>query len=198
MAELDNCAAIILAAGASTRLGQPKQLVAVDGETLLHRTARLAIQVGCLPVVVVLGRDAATLAGEVEGLGASIVINDEWQTGMASSLSRGLQAVLAAKPHQLRVMILVCDQPKLDASVLRELLTTHTAKEALIAASRYQGTNGVPAIFSRELYPELLELTGDQGARRIIQLHLAEVVSVDFPGGGFDLNTPEDLARLHV
>ena len=86
MAELDTCAAIILAAGASTRLGQPKQLVAVDGETLLRRTARLAIQAGCLPVVVVLGRDAATLAGEVEGLGASIVINDEWQTGMASSL----------------------------------------------------------------------------------------------------------------
>jgi molybdenum cofactor cytidylyltransferase len=198
MAELNTCAAIILAAGASTRLGQPKQLVAVDGETLLHRTTRLALQAGCLPVVVVLGRDAATLAGEVEGLGASIVINDEWQTGMGSSLRHGLKAVLAAKPHQPRAMILVCDQPKLDASVLRDLLTTHTAKAALIAASRYQGTNGVPAIFSRELFAELLELTGDQGARRIMQLHLEEVASVDFPGGEFDLDTPQDLARLYL
>jgi molybdenum cofactor cytidylyltransferase len=198
MVELDTCAAIVLAAGASTRLGQPKQLIVVDGETLLHRTTRLAIQAGCLPVIVVLGRDAATLAGEVEGLGASIVINDEWQTGMASSLKSGLQAVLAAKPHQRRVMILVCDQPKLDASVLRDLLTTHTAKEGLITASRYRSTKGVPAIFSRELFPELLELTGDQGARRIVQLHLEEVASVDFPGGEFDLDTPQDLARLHV
>jgi molybdenum cofactor cytidylyltransferase len=198
MVELDTCAAIILAAGASTRLGQPKQLVAVNGETLLRRTTRLAIQAGCSPVVVVLGRDAATLAGEVEGLGASTVINNEWQTGMASSLRRGLKAVLAVKPHEPRVMVLVCDQPKLDTSVLRDLLTTHTAKEVLIAASRYQGTNGVPAIFSRELFPELLELTGDQGARRIMQLHLEQVASVDFPGGEFDLDTPQDLARLHL
>jgi molybdenum cofactor cytidylyltransferase len=198
MVELDTCAAIILAAGASTRLGQPKQLIAVDGETLLHRTTRLAIEAGCLPVLVVLGRDAATLAGEVEELGVSIVINDEWQTGMASSLRRGLQAVLAAKPHQPRIMILVCDQPKLDVSVLRDLLSAHTEKETLIAASRYQGTNGVPAIFSRELFPELLELTGDQGARRIMQLHLEEVASVDFQDGEYDLDTPQDLARLHL
>lgn len=198
MVELDTCGAVILAAGASTRLGQAKQLVAIDGETLLHRTTRLAIHVGCSPVVVVLGRNAATLSGEVKGLAASIVINDEWQSGMASSLKCGLQAVLAARQHQSSVMIMVCDQPKLDASVLRDLLTAHSTNNAVITASRYKGTNGVPAIFSRELFLELLEVTGDQGARRIMQLHLEQVVSVDFPGGDFDLDTPQDLARLHL
>src|SRR5271170_5329813 len=125
MSEPETCAAIVLAAGASARLGQPKQLLKIDGESMLRRTTQIAIKAGCTPVVVVLSSQDRELTREVEGLAASIVINREWQTGMASSLKAGLQAVLAANPHLASVMILVCDQPKLDTPILRNLLTTH-------------------------------------------------------------------------
>jgi molybdenum cofactor cytidylyltransferase len=188
----------VLAAGASTRLGRPKQLVQVDGETLLRRTVRLVGEAGCSPVFVVLGHEAAILADELAGLTASIVVNEEWQMGMASSLKSGLRAVLAVNPAQPRVMVLVCDQPRLDPSVLRNLLATHGEKEAAITASCYRGALGVPAIFSRASFSELMELTGDHGARRILERHIEQVASVDFPGGEFDLDTPEDLAQLHL
>ena len=191
------CAAIVLAAGASTRLGRPKQLVLVDGETLLRRTVRLVGDAGCSPVFVVLGHAANTLAGELVGLAPSIVVNEEWQTGMASSLKSGLRAVLAVNPAQPRVMVLVCDQPRLERSVLRHLLATQGEKEAEMTASRYPETQGVPAIFSSAVFPELMELTGDHGARRILERHIEHVASVNFPGGEFDLDTPEDLAQLH-
>lgn len=196
MSEPEACAAIVLAAGASTRLGQPKQIVRIDGETMLRRTTQLAIGAGCAPVVVVLGHDEERFTQELKPFAVSVVINHHWQTGMASSLTCGLRAVLTANPDQASVMVLVCDQPRLDASVLRELLATHHVNGPSITASRYYGTCGVPAIFSREIFPELMQLTGDQGARRILQRHIENVASVDFPGGEFDLDTPEDLARL--
>ncbi len=198
MANPVTCAAIVLAAGASTRLGQPKQLIRINGETLLRRTTRLAIEAGSSPVFVVLASDEAHLTREMTGLAASIVINDEWQTGMASSLKCGLQAVLAVDLNQKNVMVLVCDQPALDASILKNLLATHATRRSQMTVSRYRGTLGVPAIFPRTMFPELMELTGDQGARRLLQRHLEQVASVDFPGGEFDLDTPEDLARLHL
>ncbi len=188
----------MLAAGASTRLGRPKQLVLIDGETLLRRTVHLVGEAGCSSVFVVLGHEPNILAGELVGLGASVVVNDEWQTGMASSLKSGLRAVLAVNPAQPHLMVLVCDQPRLDPSVLRNLLATHGEKEAAITASRYRGTQGVPAIFSRALFPELMELTGDHGGRRILGRHIEQVTLVDFPGGEFDLDTPEDLAQFHL
>jgi len=198
MANPEACAAIILAAGASTRLGQPKQLIRINGETLLHRTTRLALEAGASPVVAVLGNDDEHLLPELQGLTATFVVNNEWHTGMASSLKRGLQAVLAINPDQANIMVLVCDQPRLDASILKNLLATHATRKPEIAASRYRETLGVPAIFSRTRFPELMELTGDQGARRILQRHIEQVAAVDFPGGEFDLDTPEDLARLHL
>jgi molybdenum cofactor cytidylyltransferase len=192
----ESCAAIVLAAGASTRLGRPKQLVSLDGETLLRRAARLAIEAGASPVVVVLGNQSAELTAQMQGLPASVAVNREWQTGMASSLKRGMQAALATNPDQANIMVLVCDQPRLDASILKNLLATHAARQPRITASRYNETLGVPAIFSRAIFPELMELVGDQGARRILQRHIEEVAQVDFAGGEIDLDTPEDLARL--
>jgi len=194
---MDECAAVILAAGASTRLGQPKQLILLEGESLLRRTTRLAIDSGCSPVLVVLGRDAASFLPEVGGLQAVVTINEEWQSGMASSLKTGIKAVLAACPQVQNMMVLVCDQPELDSPQLKHLLTTHRSGRALITASKYVETLGVPAIFSKKVFGELLDLAGDQGARRVLTRHRNKVATVDFPGGDFDLDTPEDLVRLH-
>jgi molybdenum cofactor cytidylyltransferase len=197
MAEPDACAAIILAAGASSRLGQPKQLVKIGGETLLRRTTRFAIEAGCSPVIVVLSRDVTMLTSQVDGLAASIVVNGDWQTGMASSLKAGLQAVLLAHPDQAAVMILVCDQPRLNESVLRDLMEVRTVKGSKITASKYHDMLGVPAVFSRVVFSELMELTGEQGARSVMQRNPEQLSWVEFPDGIFDLDTPEDLARLH-
>jgi molybdenum cofactor cytidylyltransferase len=193
-----DCAAIVLAAGGSSRLGQPKQLIQIDGESLLRRTARLAGEAGCSPVFVVLGRDAKALSAEVTDLDATMVVNEEWQSGMASSLRTGLAAALNVNPEQENILVLVCDQPNLDSQVLVNLLNTHSSRQPLITVSRYGETLGVPAVFRKELFSELLKLEGDQGARRILQRHREEAAVIPFPAGEIDLDTPEDLARMNL
>jgi molybdenum cofactor cytidylyltransferase len=195
---MDDCAAIILAAGASTRLGQPKQLVQLHGESLLRRTVRLACEAACAPVIVVLGRDTEDHSRELARLAALAVINPNWQTGMASSLKHGLRAALNTNPNMQHALLLVCDQPRLDAAHLQKLLLAHNDGSSAITASRYRETLGVPTIFSKKIFPELLALTGDQGARRILQHHADQVTAIDFPGGELDLDTPEDLAKLNL
>jgi molybdenum cofactor cytidylyltransferase len=194
---MDDCTAIVLAAGASTRLGRPKQLIQFEGESLLRRATRLAIDSGCSPVFVVLGRDAASLLPEVDDLQAVVLINEEWQSGLAASLKIAVKAALAANGQLPNIMALVCDQPNLGLPLLGRLITTHRSGRALITASRYGETLGVPAIFSREIFGELLDLAGDEGARKILLRHREKVAEVPFPGGEFDLDTPEDLARLN-
>jgi molybdenum cofactor cytidylyltransferase len=191
-----DCAAIVLAAGDSTRLGRPKQLIQIEGESLLRRTVRLAVDAGCSPVLAILGRDTERLSTELHGLDATVIHNEEWRSGMASSLKRGLRAALGIRPHLGNAMILVCDQPGLDSFTLQNLLATHQLRQPAVTASRYRDTLGVPAVFSKNLFPELLDLTGDQGARRILQQHRNQTASIEFPAGEFDLDTPEDLARL--
>jgi molybdenum cofactor cytidylyltransferase len=190
------CAAIVLAAGNSSRLRQPKQLIRINGESLLRRTARLACESGCSQVYVVLGRDAELLAQELRGLGASSLVNLEWSTGMASSLKTGLRAAVESNPELENVMVMVCDQPCLDASILQELLAKHSSRQPMVTACHYGETLGVPAVFSRPVFAELFALSGDQGARRLLTRHDGEVATVEFAGGSFDLDTPEDLARL--
>ena len=186
------CAAIVLAAGASSRLGQPKQLVRTDGETLLRRTTRLAGEAGCSPVIVVLGWNGELFVRELDGLTAQTVINPNWQQGMASSLKCGLECVSGSA----NVMVLVCDQPNLNALLLQKLLSTHSERQLPITASAYGEALGVPAVFSSSLLSELQALTGDQGARKIIARYAGRAAAVPFPEGEFDIDTPADLARL--
>jgi molybdenum cofactor cytidylyltransferase len=127
-----------------------------------------------------------------------VVINQEWQSGMASSLQIGLAAALKTNPRQENILVLVCDQPNLNSQILVNLLTAHASMQPLITASKYGEVLGVPAIFRKELFGELLGLTGDQGARRILMRHREDVAAVPFPGGEFDIDTPEDLARLSL
>ncbi len=184
--------AVILAAGASTRLGEPKQLVKVDGESLLKRTVRLAREAGCHPVVVVLGFEAERMRAEAYSeLGTIIVTNSEWPTGMGSSVRCGVEAAMRAGSEN--VLLLVCDQLALSADVLRRLLATHRAGS--ITASRYGGRPGVPAVFPSSFFPELLKVTGDRGARKILEEQAQMVNCVDFPQGELDLDTKEQLPK---
>jgi molybdenum cofactor cytidylyltransferase len=192
----EHCAAIVLAAGASTRLGQPKQLLALNGETLLRRTVRLAQQAGCNPVFVVLGFEAARMQQELSCLEAIPVINADWPSGMGSSLRSGIEAVMKKSPEPQKTLILLCDQPTLSTELLSNLLRTSTEANSLLTASSYAGRLGVPAIFDKELYSDLLTVGGDQGARSVIQRYIDLTSAVEFPGGIIDIDTPADLPNL--
>jgi molybdenum cofactor cytidylyltransferase len=147
---------------------------------------------------VVLGEATDALSSELDGLDAVPVVNREWRSGMASSLRTGLSFALDMYTDLEAVMVLVCDQPRLGRPLLHDLMLIHSTRRPAITASRYKDTLGVPAIFAEPIFGELLRLTGDQGARRILQCHREEAAWVDFPGGEFDLDTPEDLARLDL
>ncbi len=191
--------AILLAAGASTRLGQPKQLLrlpAFGGETLLDHAVALARASGAAPIFVVLGAHAEAIIRECELLDCILIRNEEWSEGMASSLRVGIAAVLEHAPAASGAMVLVCDQPGLSAEHLVRLLDANRVDGNPIAASRYAGRTGVPAIFPRAMFPALLELQGEQGARTLLQQSGAAVHAIDFAGGELDLDSPEDVERL--
>jgi molybdenum cofactor cytidylyltransferase len=193
-----DCAAIVLAAGSSSRLGQPKQLLLINGESLLRRTARLALEAGCRPVIVVLGFEHARMQPEVRDLPASIAVNETWTEGMGSSLRCGMQALMQTAPCPENVLVLVCDQPALNRDYLEELLHTHEAesRSAGITASHYSGRIGVPAAFSREHFAELLRSEGDQGARQLLRRLTKTVQIVEFSKGEMDIDLPTDLNKL--
>lgn len=186
-------AAVVLAAGASTRLGKPKQLIEIEGERLLCRTVRLALEAGCAPVFVVLGYEAERMQAELDGLTATAVVNGTWTEGMGSSLRRGMEAVCAMETPPAAVLLLVCDQPRLTVEHLRKLLAEQGADEERITASEYAGRAGVPAVFGRRYFAELLAVEGDRGAREVIQRHTDRIRTVWWPDGERDLDRPEDL-----
>jgi molybdenum cofactor cytidylyltransferase len=194
------CAAVLLAAGASTRLGQPKQLVRLDGESLLRRTARLAIEASCSPTLVVLGFDAEPMRDELDGLPVDVVVNQDWQEGMGASLRAGMEALRTVDPQPQAVLILVCDQPRLTAGHLNTLLTRHktaaATSDVAITASFYARRAGVPAIFAARVFPQLHSSQGDRGAKDLIRAHAAQVQRVPWPNGEIDIDLPSDLTTI--
>ena len=198
-------AAVVLAAGASVRLGRPKQLVRIGqsggggGESLLRRAVRLALEAGCAPVVVVLGFEAERMRAELEGLAATqvrAVVNAEWAEGMGSSLRCGVEAVRGMEPIADALLVLVCDQPRLTVEHLRRLLERHREGRAAITASVYAGKTGVPAVFRQELFGELAGLEGDRGARELIRSHAGAVEGTPWAEGSVDLDLPDDLRGI--
>lgn len=181
--------AIILAAGASRRLGRPKQLLEVGGEPLVGRAARLALEAGCRPVIVVVGAEREAVEAAVGRQEVQTVYNPDWPSGMGSSVRAGLTALPADVNAAL---FLLTDQPHLDRGLLERLLAAFRGSGGPLAVSDYGGTLGVPAVFSRRLFAELAQLEGDRGARRVIQRHMEQLVSVPFPEGRRDIDTEED------
>ncbi len=190
-------AAIILAAGESRRLGQPKQLLACDGETLLNRAIRIATEAGAGPVLAVLGARFASISASVQSHTVIKVHNDRWRQGIGSSIEAGMRALAVCTPDAGGAVLMSCDQPLLSAEHLRSLIHTFESQGApSIAASSYGGIRGVPAVFPREAFEELGSLRGDKGARSVIERGSWPVISVQFVGGEVDIDTPEDMAQL--
>jgi molybdenum cofactor cytidylyltransferase len=188
--------AVILAAGASTRMGVPKQLLQFGGETMLRRAASVALKAGCRPVVVVTGADAAASRKALRGLDVREAENAQWESGISSSVRVGIEALVTANPRIAAVVLMLCDQPFVTRETITQLVTAHLETGRSIVASRYGGSYGVPALFGKAHFAELTTLKGDAGAKRVIQKHLPKVHLVPFPEGEIDIDTPDDLARL--
>jgi molybdenum cofactor cytidylyltransferase len=181
---LNQVAAIVLAAGASLRLGTPKQLVRLGDETLLERTVRVALEAGLSPVYGVVPAD---LLIEPAPIGMIRVVNQEASEGMASSIRAGLRALATDGAATSGAIILACDQPAVTAGHLREL--ANGASD--VVASAYSGRKGVPAYFPSTVFEALLALRGDLGARDLLQ----NARAIPLPGGEFDIDTIHDLGQ---
>ncbi len=187
---------ILLAAGGSRRLGSPKQLLRdAGGQSLVRRAAETALASACRPVAVVLGADAEAAAAELAELPLTITINSDWQTGLASSLRAGLDALLEHGPLDA-VVVMLCDQPRVTPALLHSLLAASAETGCQIAACEYGGTLGVPALFAHSFFADLQALTGDEGARRVIRAYAGPVAKIPFPGGETDIDTATDAARF--
>ncbi len=187
---------IILAAGESVRMGEPKQLLAYRGRTLLHHAIEAALTLPGAPVTIVLGAHAARIRAQLSDSRVFITENPDWRTGLSGSIRAGLNALLAAHPGMNAVIFLLCDQPLVSASHLGNLVGTHERTGRAIVASEYGGGLGVPALFSRALFPELLAMNGTEGARQIMHKHPDQAIGVTFHEGAIDIDTPADYARL--
>lgn len=188
--------AVVLAAGSSSRMGAPKQILKFRGQSLLRRAALAALNASCSPVVVVTGAHATASRRELEGLDVIETFNAQWATGMPSSIRSGVECLLDVDGDVSAVILLLCDQPHVTAEVISRLAATHRRTNAPLIASSYGDTFGVPALFSRSLFGELVSIHGAGGAKHVIEKHHAAAQFVAFPGGEVDIDTPSDFTTL--
>jgi molybdenum cofactor cytidylyltransferase len=187
---------IILAAGASTRMGCPKQQLNYNGKTLLQHAIDMALASNCSPVIVVLGAHSMVISPEIPSDRVSIVQNPNWEEGMASSIRAGITALQQKAPQATEVIFMVCDQPYVDTDHLNNLVRQKLDTGKGIIASYYNDTMGVPVLFDQSFFPALLSLQGEEGAKKIVYRYEQEVSAVPFPLGSVDIDTLADYHSL--
>lgn len=186
---------LVLAAGAASRFGSPKQLARLRGESLLQQAVARATEVAGQAVTVVLGAHAASIAPMLRHSPAGVLVNRRWQEGLASSLRVGVAQLPGATPG---VMVTLADQAAVTAFDLRRLLAAWRQQPEHVIAASYGGDSGVPAIFPANCFSTLLELRGDAGARPLLRRMADRCVRVPMPNAAIDVDTPEDLQRLEA
>lgn len=187
---------VVLAAGGSSRLGTPKQLLMYGDRSLLRRSAETAVDARIGPVVVVLGAGAEQLSDELDGLNVAIVENAEWRNGIGSSIRAGVQRVLMGNAAGEAVVLMLCDQPLVTPNVIRRLVERYRETRAPIVACAYGDTLGVPALFDAECVDDLLRLPDGQGAKDLIASFGSRVASIHVPAAVVDVDTQDDYAQL--
>jgi len=187
---------IILAAGSSSRLGRPKQLVEINGTPLLLISVREALKAEFSSVLVVLGANAREHENAIQDLPVDIIMHPEWEKGMGSSLKAGLEHMIKSRPDTSAVIIMVCDQPFLTHTHLNTLYEHYQKTKNPIIASRYNQTLGVPALFDQAFFTQLLNIKDDQGAKAIIARHQSLAEFIDWPEGRYDIDTSADLKSI--
>jgi molybdenum cofactor cytidylyltransferase len=188
-----NLGAVILAAGGSSRFGEPKQLLNFRGETLVRRAVRAAKEAHCTPIVVVVGKSGNAIRNELRATPVIVVENAEWQCGLGTSIRSGLRECAGSIEA---VVLLACDQPLVDATIVAGLVAAREKTGKAIIASSYADTLGVPALFDRSCFDDLLALPDNAGAKALIAARPNDIASIAFEDGAIDVDTPADFQRL--
>jgi molybdenum cofactor cytidylyltransferase len=187
---------VILAAGNSSRLGQPKQLLGYKDSTLLKNTIAEAFLVPDVVIIVVTGANNQLIEEELDPSRIKICFNSDWETGMSSSIVKGLNALLHLYPDCQNCIFAVCDQPYVSSLVFENLIQEHSKTGKGILASSYAETLGTPVLFDKKYFTELTALQGQEGAKKIINRFLEDTVSVPFEKGNIDIDTEDDYNKL--
>lgn len=187
---------ILLAAGESRRMGMPKQLLSYKGSSLIYHAANEAIASACDPIVVVLGANSDRIAPELNKLPVHIALNSQWQQGMSSSIAMGIKALLEISSGFEAIIIALADQPLITAKMYARLIEPYQRHQLKAVASTYNNTIGVPALFDRELLPELLKLDRRGGAKQILNEYSDRAFNLDLPEAAIDIDTASDYQRL--
>lgn len=184
---------IVLAAGSSSRLGEPKQFLRYQEETLIRRAAGAAIDAGCWPVVVVSGAAHERVERELEPLAVHVRHNENWGQGIGSSIRIGAESALDLCPSLDALLVMVCDQPFVTAELLAALIDAGSASPARAVACAYGDAFGVPVLFRRKHFTALAALGDEQGAKSLLSALGSELVVIPFPEGKVDIDTPADV-----
>ncbi len=185
-------AAIILAAGGSTRFGRPKQLLELEGETLVHRACRVAREAGCDPVVLVLGPHARLILEAGLPDKTTVLENPRWQEGMGCSLALGA----ARLKDEDAVIVMLADQPGVTTETIGRLMTRFGQGNASILLCDHQDSPGPPALFAAQHFRELAALTGDEGGRSLVRKHPGALATVPAPEAGWDMDDEKAWQRF--
>ncbi len=187
---------IILAAGNSSRLGRPKQLLKHKESTLLKNTIAEALKIQNSFLIVLTGANHDVIEKELNLPEVKLSFNSEWESGMSSSIVKGIIELMLLNPDCEQCILSVCDQPFVTSSVFENLINQSKRTGKGIAASAYAETLGTPALFHQKYFHELLEFKGKEGAKKLIKKYADDVVSVPFEKGNIDIDTEEDYQKL--
>lgn len=187
---------LILAAGASRRLGEPKQLVKYQGTSLIRRIAEASIKAEIGNVTVVTGFQAEAIVHEIRDLNVNTFYNKDWEEGIGASIRNGLKHVLNKQPDTNAMLIAMADQPFVTTQHLQKIANAYDPSRPMIIASAYTGTFGVPVLVDNYYFDKLMELKGDEGGKKIFVQYLKNIVEIPFIEGSIDIDHQEDLAKL--
>ena len=180
---------VILAAGSSSRLGQPKQLLLFNGKTLLRNAIEAAVALEDNTTLVITGAEHDQLLPEIPTSNVTVLNNPHWQEGMGSSISLAIKYILEESPDCMTFIVTVCDQPYLSSAIFQQLIQELDKTDKGVVASGYADTVGSPVLFTRQYFDDLSKLTGEQGAKSILSKHQQDLSVVQFPKGSVDIDT---------
>lgn len=192
----DNIGVVVLAAGGSTRLGRPKQLVEFHGKPLLQLVIdEVALLESCSNILV-LGGNREEIQNKIDAKGFKVVVNSNWEKGIATSMHEGFECLLSSTNNIDHILFVLSDQPFLKVGFLKRLVNKHLSGNLMATYSEYEGILGVPAIFSQSAFPFLKSLKGDQGAKKLTMIKGFEFDTEPFEKGIFDVDSEKDVEAL--
>ncbi|MGB5635072.1 MAG: nucleotidyltransferase family protein [Waterburya sp.] len=190
---------IILAAGASARMGTPKQLLPYRGRSLVRHAAETVLASICCPVIIVLGANAEQIQPELEQLSVHIVKNPQWHLGMGASIRSGIETIMKIEPKLDAVVISLADMPLISTNHINNLVERYEQQSCpVIVASAYRATIGVPTLFDRSIFWALTNLQGKAGAKSIIKKYANSMSLLATTEANLDIDTPDDYKNLQV